>query len=152
MAALFEKFVYNFYDQEQDTYKVGSDVIRWDVSGNELDEALAVLPQMRTDISLSSISRKIIIDTKFYGHTLQSYRDKEKAHSGNLYQIFAYVMNTENQLGQANKNCEGILLYPVTEKEHSYEWSIKGHRVALKTINLNQPWPTIHEDLLKIIN
>ncbi len=152
MAGLFEEFVRNFYHREQETYHVSSEVIKWDVCGNESAAANSVLPQMRTDISLLSISRKIIIDTKFYGHTFQSYRGKETVHSGNLYQIFAYLMNTENQPGPANKTCEGILLYPVTQKEHSYEWIIKGHRVALKTINLNQPWLGIHEDLLRIID
>ncbi len=151
MAALFESFVYQFYALEQNVFQVTSERIRWDVSKRETEASMAVLPEMRTDITLTSPKRKIIIDTKFYFSTLQSHHSKETVHSSNLYQLFAYLMNTENLPGTANQNCEGILLYPVTSREHSYEWTIKGHRISVKTINLNQSCLQIHTDLMSIL-
>lgn len=152
MAAMFETFVYQFYTLEQSLFQVTSEKIKWDVSGWETEASMAVMPEMRTDITLTSSKRKIIIDTKFYFSTLQSHHSKDTVHSSNLYQLFAYLMNTENLPGTANQNCEGILLYPVTSQAHSYEWTIKGHRISVRTINLDQPWFKIHMDLINILS
>ena len=150
MAYLFEEFVRNFYKREQDNYKVARENIPWDaVALDELSES--VLPNMQTDISLTSQNRKIVIDTKYYKEALQKYYDKESIRSNNLYQLFAYLMNLE-ALGEENSNCEGILLYPTVESEREYQCVVKGHKIKVKTINLNQDWREIHKDLLNTIN
>lgn len=150
MSSLFEEFVRNFYKREQDNYKVARENIPWDaVALDELSES--VLPNMQTDISLTSQNRKIVIDTKYYKEALQKYYDKESIRSNNLYQLFAYLMNLE-ALGEENSNCEGILLYPTVESEHEYQYVMKGHKIKVKTINLNQDWREIHKDLLNTIN
>lgn len=150
MSSLFEEFVRSFYKREQDNYKVARENIPWDaVALDELSKS--VLPNMQTDISLTSQNRKIVIDTKYYKEALQKYYDKESIRSNNLYQLFAYLMNLES-LGEENSTCEGILLYPTVESEHEYQYVMKGHRIKVKTINLNQDWREIHKDLLNIIN
>lgn len=150
MRTLFEKFVKNFYKREQNEYKVTSERIYWDAtSADELSER--ALPSMLTDVSLTSDDRKIVIDTKYYKAALQKYYDKESIQSANLYQMFSYVMNLESR-GGTDSECEGILLYPTVESEHDYEYRIKGHRIAIKTINLNQDWRNIHNDLLNVLN
>lgn len=106
---------------------------------------------MKTDISLTSPNRKIIIDTKYYAECLNEYYDKEKIISANLYQMYAYVKNAEVQGGSAI-NSEGLLLYPTVSKEHSITNIIDNHKITIKTINLNQHWRLIRNDLLEIIN
>lgn len=151
MSALFEEFVRNFYKRElKDAKKVGGEWINWDgTAGNE--ESRKVLPMMETDISLTFRGRKVIIDTKYYKEAMQTNRGAEKLISENLYQLFAYLMNSEAK-GGLDEKCEGMLLYPVVKEEHSYEYTIKGHRMAIKTINLNQNWKQIEKDLLALIN
>lgn len=149
MSALFEEFVRNFYKRELKGVKVGRERINWDeTSGDE--ESRKVLPVMETDISLTFERRKIIIDTKYYKEAMNTRMGAEKLISDNLYQLFAYLINSEAK-GGLNEKCEGILLYPLVSNEHNYEYLIKGHRMAVKTINLNQDWQEIHQDLLNII-
>ena len=148
MAKLFEVFVRNFYRREQTIFKVKSEKIAWQLE-NEANAQLQYLPIMVTDISLTSRTRQLIIDTKFYKSALQPHYDKQKLISGHLYQLFAYLKNQPVQ--QQVSPVEGILLYPVVQQELDLTYQLHGHRVNIKTINLNQPWPTIKTDLLQLI-
>ena len=148
MAALFEAFVRNFYKREQVEFKVKSEVIQWDATPmNRLSYGL--LPEMNTDISLSSAERKIVIDTKYYKEMLSGQYDK-KLISVHLYQIYAYVTNLEH-LGGANADCEGVLLYPAVSGELYADYDIKGHRISVRTIDLSQEWRDIKTALLRMI-
>ena len=152
MGILFEQFVLNFMRIEvqprQDGCKViGSEYIKWDVLAD--DEAGSLLPQMRTDISVQWPDRYQIIDTKFYGKTFQTYHEKDTIHSGNLYQLFAYLKNIEAREPRY-KDCEGMLLYPTTAKEVNLDYVIQGHPVKIRTVNLNQTWQSIHQRLMDI--
>jgi 5-methylcytosine-specific restriction enzyme subunit McrC len=149
MSSLFEEFVRNFYKKEQDNFKVTRENIKWNAVPID-EQSRSYLPNMQTDISLTSQGRKIIIDTKYYKETLQKYHEKESIHSNNLYQLFAYVMNLEVRGGE-NSNCEGVLLYPTVESEHEYQYVMRGHKIKIKTINLNQDWKDIHRDLVAIL-
>ena len=71
---------------------------------------------METDISLRDSNRTIIIDTKYYRKTLQSYFNSETIHSQNLYQLFAYMKNLESK-DEQDAHAEGMLLYPVVNKK-----------------------------------
>src|SRR5262245_40701890 len=110
MWRLFQNFIYNFYDLEQNEFKVKSDSIQWDAIAQD-PVATTMLPDMTTDISLRSVNRTIVIDTKYYESSLQTYREKQSVHSEHLYQIFAYLKNLEVRAGP-DKYAEGILLYP----------------------------------------
>ena len=150
MRILFEEFVRNFYKREQSEYKIYRENISWDTG--EMDEhSNKLLPRMQTDISLSSNDRKIIIDTKYYTNALQMHYDKESIRSSNLYQIYAYLTNVKPEYSGQPKS-EGILLYPTVTKELDSETYIKGHKISFKTINLNQDWQGIHQDLLNVLN
>jgi 5-methylcytosine-specific restriction enzyme subunit McrC len=68
---------------------------------------------MKTDISLESEAKKIIIDCKFYKETLVKNYEKEMINPNHLYQITAYLGNT---LFPDHRTLEGILLNPVVTK------------------------------------
>ena len=148
MAALFERFVYNFYSLEQKNYKVYSEDIFWTYSKS--DQTSSLLPKMQTDISLSNEQRKIIIDTKFYKEAFQYNFDTEKIRSNNIYQMYAYLKQVEKK-GGVNLSAEGILLYPAVKQEFSHSAILDGHKFSVISINLNQEWKGIHQDLLKLI-
>ena len=149
MGRLFEYFVRNFYRQEQQFFEVKSEKINWQTNTVEVND-LDYLPQMKTDISLLSEGRRIIIDTKFYQQALVQRYDKQKLISGHLYQLFAYLKNHPEST--AELPIEGMLLYPVVEHELSLNYQLHGHKISINTINLAQPWLQIKEDLLGLIS
>jgi 5-methylcytosine-specific restriction enzyme subunit McrC len=147
MAALFEKFVRNFYRREQGEFRVKSETFGWQQVEASHDD-LEFLPRMRTDVSLDSPSRKIVIDTKYYANCLQSYYDSATVHSGNLYQLFAYLKNL--QIGD-HREIEGVLLYPTVSKSLSLRYSIQGHAMRIVTLDLNATWQEIRQRLLQLL-
>lgn len=153
MGDVFEEFVRNFYAHEQTFYRVKREKIYWNLTRPQ-ESALQYLPEMNTDISLISPKRKIIIDTKFYKNTLsQDGRFAEaqnKIHSANLYQMFSYLKNTEHAEGW-DVPVEGILLYPTVDQDVDFEYEIQGHRIRIVSLNLNQPWQNIKDELLSLI-
>lgn len=150
MARVFEHFVFNFYKREQNTYAVARNIISWDLEAPD-EESRSLLPQMKTDISLRAPGRTIIIDTKYYSHTLQTHYGKESFHSAHLFQMFAYLKNLEKDAG-SDASAEGILLYPTVSKPLDYTYKMPGHVLRICTINLAQEWQGIHRDLLELVN
>jgi len=150
MAGLFEEFVRNFYKLEQNTFYVTREYIEWDAI--PIDEhSRRLLPRMQTDISLESPERKIVIDAKYYKDALSDYYDTEKVRQDNLSQIFVYLKNLERK-GGINKRSEGIVIYPTVSKPVHFEMESQGHKISIKTIDLNQKWDQINHNLLSIIN
>lgn len=94
---------------------------------------------MLTDISLRSADKTIIIDAKYYQNTLTTYFEKERVHSGNLYQICAYLQNIETNGGN-EANASSVLLYPVTKDEVSVKYEIATKSVRVETLNLADNW------------
>jgi 5-methylcytosine-specific restriction enzyme subunit McrC len=149
MARLFEHFVRNFLSVERRDITVHSEEVRW-IASSEQDDSLSFLPSMRTDITVRDKDRTIVIDTKFYQNTFQSYYDKKSIHSDNLYQLMTYLRNMEARQG-ADAAAEGMLLYPVTSEPVDLSYVIQGHKVRLRTIDLSQEWRNIAADMTKLI-
>jgi 5-methylcytosine-specific restriction enzyme subunit McrC len=148
MAILFEDFVRNFY-RIHTPYQVKREDIYW--RWIPVDQVAAgILPKMQTDISLTSATRKIIIECKFTPEATQHHYEAEKLRSMHLYQIHAYLNNLPD--GKLTDICEIILLYPTVDSPLSVLYSDpKGRKIKIRTINLNQPWPGIHDDLLALV-
>lgn len=146
MPALFEAFVKNFYKREQKRYQVGAIQLEWEALCSAEDRA--VLPIMRTDVSLWSPQRSIILDCKFYKEAMVGRFDP-KAHSAHLYQLYSYLRNAEGREGW--ENSEGILLYPANGSSFEHNYRIADHALQLVTVNLANPWPEIRDELLKLI-
>lgn len=145
MARLYEKFVLNFYKRELTEYKVYPSIIEWQV--DELPED-NLLPIMRTDIELISQDKKIIIDTKYYPNalTISNFGDSRTLISANLYQIFAYVKNSEFA-GRVS----GMLLYPTVDYELEQRYKMSGNEIHVNTVNLGLPFDEIKRRLLQIV-
>jgi 5-methylcytosine-specific restriction enzyme subunit McrC len=153
MARLFEHFVRNFYrTHASDKYKeIGSEQIRWRLDPVKEDSA-SWLPRMVTDVTLTSEHRKIIIDCKYTPHIFQSHRDSMKFRSEHLYQIYAYLSNLSQETYDKYADISVLLLYPAVAEKHAHWFtSPKGYRVGVHNINLAQPWPRIHDDLLALV-
>ena len=134
MGLLFQAFVKTFYARETG-YKVSAPKIDW--FGAENSEAdLRHLPGMQTDIALRSCERTIILDTKFYKNPLNTRFGGQRVHSGNLYQIFAYVMNWAAEASAGDPQPEGWLLYAAVDRRFDYRFELMG---AVDSGVLNRP-------------
>lgn len=108
-----------------------------------------MLPAMKSDIMLSRGGNVLIIDAKYYSHTMQQQFDKRSVHSGNLYQIFTYVKNKEAELAGVPHEVSGMLLYAKTDEEIQPDgvYHMSGNQISVKTLDLNQPFECIREQL-----
>lgn len=149
MNQLFEAFIRNFYKIEQSVYNVKSEIIKWDFeTADNLHRQY--LPQMITDITLENRNSKIIIDAKYYKETMAVNYGREKVKSGNLYQLFSYLLNQQTNENKT-RAATGILLYPTIENEYNLKFKYQSHDIYIKTINLNTNWKDIAQKLKNLI-
>ena len=156
MWRLFEDFVTGFYEREQRVYRVnpgGRRRIDWADAHADDGANRALIPVMEADVILESPERRIILDTKFYSDALARGRGSGtgKLRSDNLYQLLAYLRNRQAKQPDGPRH-EGILLYPQVGGEalRADIW-LEGFRIQARTVNLDQDWRTIHEEMLEAI-
>ena len=119
MHRLFEKFVLEYFKRHH-TYltEARAAQVKWNLSPETEQGMIRFLPVMQTDVFLRYREKILIIDTKYYGHTMQRRYEKATLHSDNMYQIFTYV---KNQDAAGTGNVSGMLLYARTEEADSSE-------------------------------
>lgn len=145
MEHLYEKFILEYYVKEYPHIRARASTIAW-----ALDEGTAaLLPAMQSDIMLSRGSRVLIIDAKYYTHTLQTHYENQSVHSANLYQIFTYVKNKDAEFGSTPHCVAGMLLYAKTEEDSQPDVSVpmSGNTISVKTLDLNQEFTAIAAQL-----
>ncbi len=150
MSQLFEAFLFQFYRQEQQRYEVRREHIHWKLRTDQAPHR-DFLPLMRTDLSLENDTEKIIIDAKYYRRTLQEYFGKQSIQSSNLYQLFSYLLNQESEAAHSLQT-RGILLYPTTSIDRDLVYHWEGHPLEIRTVDLSQDWPLIHQRLLALLS
>lgn len=147
MHRLYEKFILEYYRKEFPMLKVNASQIAWDLD----DEVNEMLPIMKSDIMLSDGEKTLIIDAKYYSHTLQNHFGVQTLHSSNLYQIFTYVKNFDtNNTGDVS----GLILYAKTDEGISLnnEYSMSGNKISVRTLDLNCDFKEITNQLNEIVN
>ena len=151
MGRLFEAFVRNFLRREQRAAAVSSEVLRWRGATATMPAALPLLPMMRTDITLTTPERRLVIETKYYARPLAGSRyADERLLAAHLYQLLAYLRNQPVVPGQ---RVEGLLLYPASaaSTDLRLDYQLEGYRVQVRTLNLAAPWPQIRQSLLALV-
>lgn len=150
MNRLFERFVLNYYKRHYPSLKPNADAIKWNILEDDESEGLELLPSMQSDITLHGEDHTLIIDTKYYSAMMQSQYDKKSIHSGNLYQIFTYVKNRDKE---HRGNVSGLLLYAQTDEEvvPKVDTPIDGNRIMVRSLNLNQDFSAIEQQLEDIV-
>lgn len=148
MYHLYEKFILEYYRKEFPQITANASQIPWQLD----DDFRELLPIMQSDIMLTYSTRTLIIDAKYYSHSLQQQYDRYTAHSGNLYQIFTYVKNEEALLcsrGAAHEPVAGLLLYAQTDEEGAFnkEYRMSGNRIGIRTLDLNCEFSGVREQL-----
>lgn len=163
---IFESFVYQLCKRELPSgYQVVyQESVYWDWKdaqglGYPKGEKYARLPSMRTDIIVKNGEngdKVLIIDTKFYGETLQNNPNNTKGktiRSDNLYQLFAYVENKKK--GGGKVVVSGMLLYPEVNADDKLgatdDCSIFDSNYHFRTIDLKNDFEAIREVLTGMI-
>lgn len=150
MHRLYEKFVLEYFKRHH-TYldEARAAQVKWDLAPDTEESMIRFLPIMQTDIFLRYKDQVLIIDTKYYGKTMQMQYDKSTLHSGNVYQIFTYVKNQD----VANTgNVSGMLLYAKTDEAITPDCSfvMGGNKISVKTLDLNKEFSLIAAQLDRI--
>ncbi len=151
MGRIFEAFVRNFLRREQRAAAVSSEILRWRGATATAPTALSLLPVMRTDITLTTPARRLVIDTKFYTRPLAGSRfESARLLAPHLYQLLAYL---RNQPATAGQRIEGMLLYPASAASGTLhlDYQLEGYRVQVRTLGLSAPWPQIRQSLLDLV-
>ena len=150
MRYVFEQFIRNFYKMELPNSKVYRENITWDTYSDN-DDYLKYMPIMQTDTSIEINNQKTVIETKYLPKTFSINQfDKKTFHSNHLYQLSSYLKNLSTK-GGINENCSGILLYPKVKEDVCEKMIMLGHEVRIQTIDLEQDWKLIHNNLLDLI-
>lgn len=145
MSRLYEKFVLEYYRYHHSYLRPAVSQVAWNLDDGVID----FLPIMKTDITLRYRDKILIIDTKYYAHTMQVQYDSRTLHSNNLYQIFTYVKNQD--VGNTG-NVAGMLLYAKTEETITPDCDFKmsGNKISVKTLDLNIAFNDIAAQLNRI--
>ena len=148
MSHLYEKFVLEYYRKHFPEFNASPSYVEWAADGE-----LQYLPALKTDITLTDKKQNkiLIIDTKFYTHSMQYQFDKYSYHSGNLYQILSYVKNKESCF---SGEVSGMLLYAKTDETVTPNQNLKilGNNFCVRTLDLNTEFSQIKNELDGIIN
>lgn len=146
LPKLYEKFILEYYRQHYPILCATNKAIVWDIPEDTNPSMIRLLPGMHSDITLQYAGQTLIIDAKFYRHSLSSYMNKQMLHSANLYQIFTYVKN-EDKTGSGNVS--GLLLYARTNEETEPFLSVTmgGNLIEVRSLDLNRPFHDISSSL-----
>lgn len=146
MAALFEAFLLGFYRRHRPDLRAMGEPMAWEAEAVSLSGP-GRLPGMRTDVTLRGPGWTCVVDAKYYQEALSRWHQNGTFSSSNLYQIMAYLRTLEGR-GGADREADGVLLYPVVDGTFDHTYRIEGHRVRLRTLDLRDPWSTIHDQLV----
>ena len=149
MHRLFERFVLEYYRYHHPGLHASASQVRWNLDDDVNDNVIKFLPIMQTDIMLKAGGKTLIIDTKYYGRTMQTQYDSQTLHSNNLYQIFTYV---KNQDAGNTGDVAGMILYAKTSERITpdFDFQISGNKISVKTLDLNVAFSDIAAQLDKI--
>ncbi|WP_213975560.1 hypothetical protein [Tepidanaerobacter acetatoxydans] len=85
-------------------------------------------------------------DNGHYTLRKSNFSETKSLISSNLYQIFAYVKNTDY-----DGDVSGMLLYPTVDYELDQMYKMSGNKIYVKTVNLGDEFQNIENRLLDII-
>jgi len=150
MSRLYEKFVLGYFIKEYPELTIDASYVPWDITE---DTANDYLPAMHTDVTIKNKNDILIIDTKWYQNGSASdsyYGNKQIFHSGNLYQIYAYVKNMK---ASATGSVSGMLLYAKADEDIAPDSTFKigGDNISVRTLDLACDFNDIKAQLDSII-
>ncbi len=153
---IFEKFIYNFYKKHlnQTIYThIKKEKLGWQDTAFEggIED---FLPSMETDVSLFNKTSKLVVECKFYESAIKKraigdLNIKGTFISAHLYQLFAYLKNLEIQ---DKTVLSGMIVYPENGEKIDATYNMQGHKVSIKTINLEASPQDINNEMISSLS
>ncbi len=149
MCALYEAFLLAYCVRHYPQLSPRASFIDWALD----DEERSLLPRMRSDVTLELGDRALVIDAKYYSRSTQERYGRESLHSGNLYQIYAYVKNKRAEPAFRRGEVSGLLLYAGTGAalQPRVEYRMEGNRIGARVLDLNRDFPSIAASLDQVV-
>ena len=152
---LFQNFILEYYKEHFPDINTAAREIKWQLD----DDNNMLLPRMFSDIYLEYNRDILIIDAKYYKNNTTKNYGKSRIWSSNLYQIYTYVKNTEFRENldiddqEEKKKISAMLLYAKTDEQiqPNQIYQMAGNQIEVKTLDLNQKFPQIRQDLDQIV-
>ncbi len=148
MCRLYERFILEYYRYHyRNVLSANSTQVNWETDDGIID----FLPIMQTDIMLKSGNRTLIIDAKYYTHTMQTGQyGNSTLHSNNMYQIFTYV---KNQDAKQDGSVAGMLLYAKTDEAiaSNQVYHMSGNAIYVRTLDLGLEFSDISQSMDDIV-
>lgn len=148
MSQVFETFLLNFYRTHADGYATNPEDMRWQIEALPESDA-SLLPIMRTDMTLRGAHEALVIDAKFYADPFPRGLGAAKIRSAHLYQLYAYLRHAVHR--HAPLPVRGALIYAAPNGAVRHQYRLEGHDVTVMAVDLSQPWPEIHAELLRLL-
>ena len=151
MRLLFQWFLRRFFEREAPHLRVSAPRGPWSpFDGSPKDARL--MPELQTDVLLADDNRWLILEAKFTNRTLDRdpFSGEKRLRSSHLFQLYAYVRNLSLREA-APASVEGMIVYPKILDDVTLDVRLHGFRIYVRTIDLSQPWTTIHQQLLSMI-
>jgi 5-methylcytosine-specific restriction enzyme subunit McrC len=160
LRRIFERAVAGFYRHElhgEHGWLVTSQAsLAWNVTSASADFS-AWLPGMNADVVLdqtllSQLNRRVVVETKFADALTSSAFREEVFKSGHLYQLYAYLQTQAGRGEPAIDNSEGVLLYPVVDRNLDEFGIVQGHRIKVATVDLTMSAGGLRSRLRDIVS
>lgn len=153
---IFEKFIFNFYKKYLDKTEytgIKKERLGWQDTYFE-DGIDDFLPSLETDVSLFNATTKLVIECKFYEtaistRTFYEHNKKSSFISAHINQLFVYLKNLEIR---DRSILSGMIIYPENGQKIDSTYIMQGHKVSIKTINLEATPQQITNQMLESLN
>ncbi len=146
MGLLFQAFVRNFLQREQDVFQVSGRSVPWDIDPADGSDC-SWLPQMLVDVMLTSSDRRVVVETKYYATPYRRHFGTRKLISGHLYQLLTYLSQLHATPGPAPV---GVLLYAGAREQQRLDYRLGVHKLLVRSVDLNRDWRDIHRRLISL--
>lgn len=162
MHKVFELFILNFYalHLSNDTHRVHAPKINWHIAEDATEiwsgafDVDVDIGDRRTDIVIENrdLNLQMIFDAKYYKQTfVNAYMNQndQRTRTGHLNQIRGYLIDSEFTGKKV-----GALIYPMVTNDlkRGKVHPIEGAPIIIKTINLDDDWKCIEDDMLDFVH
>lgn len=143
MSTLYEHFLLEYFRKHHACFNACAAHVDWDMDDVPPD---SYMPGMHSDVYLVYGDKTLIIDAKYYKHTMVVNKGKIVYRSDHLYQIYSYVKNADKT---NSGKVAGMLLYAKTDEAVTpdSDYIIGGNVISVKTLDLSQHFDRIKTQL-----
>lgn len=145
---VFEDFVAGWLRQEQAHFSARKARLQWQVDAVG-SSGTALLPSMEADVVLRSPTRRVVIECKAYGRSLDAVHGVRKVRTSHLYQLLTYVDQLARDGGPP---VVGVLLYARAEADLDLHWRLGGRDIRVRSLDLGRPWGEIDGALRSLVD